>query len=378
MVYQTLFNALSQTTEIIKFEAMMKHLRPFLAVMMAIAVSLTISAQPDARIPEGEVTKDFNVTDAKGLKQGLWVKVYKNGQLYYKGSFKNDIPQGTFWFWYDSGEPMREVVHLDGTNHMEAKHYHRNGKLMSEGTYRQGFNEEGQPDKVRDGEWKFYDEEGYLKSVEHYKLGAKHGVAKTYYDTGKLLREEEFVNGKQEGKFTEYYENGRVRALRQYRDGTFHGEMKIFAADGTSILQGTYENGRQHGVWIEFNDSGKIKMTTKYNNGEVVATRRENGEFTDYYPNGIPKSHYTFENGKKNGPFSEWFEQGEWVREPMDAPMPGGGIQFKEKLINTQVHYEGDYLDDKLEGIVTWYNEQGRVMKIEEYVNGELISTKEK
>lgn len=357
---------------------MQKTLRAYLLLMAALAGSVLLSAQPDARIPEGEITKDFNVTDARGHKQGLWVKVYTNGRLYYKGTFKTDVPQGTFWFWYDSGEPMREVEHLDGTEHMVATHYHRNGKIMSRGEYRQGTNEEGQPDKVRDGEWKFYDEDGYLKSVENYRLGAKNGASTTYYDTGKVLRVETFENGKQEGKFTEYYENGRVRAIRNYRNGTFHGEMKIFAADGTSILQGTYENGRQHGIWIEFNDSGKIKMTTKYNQGEVVATRRENGEFTDYHPNGIPKSHYTYENGKKNGPFSVWFEQGEWVREPMDAPMPGGGIQFKEKLIGTQVQCEGDYLDDKLEGIVTWYNERGRVMKIEEYVNGELISTTEK
>ena len=36
------------------------------------------------------VAQDFNRTDAKGRRQGLWRDYYSNGQLRYKGQFKND------------------------------------------------------------------------------------------------------------------------------------------------------------------------------------------------------------------------------------------------------------------------------------------------
>lgn len=329
---------------------------------------------PDPTIPDGKAGVDFNREDAKG-KQGLWVKVYRNGSIYYKGEFINDVPQGTFWFWYDDGKPMRRVEHLEGTAHMYAVHYHPNGRLMSEGHYKQGIDPEtNQPDKVRDGEWVFYNETGDLKSRETYVLGLKHGDSRSYYDSGKILREEHYVSGKKEGKFTEYFENGRVHAVRNHANDTFHGETILYESDGSLLIKGNYVNGLKDGIWMHF-ESGKIRITTKYKLGEEIATRRENGEFTDYYPSGIPKATYVYEDGKKNGPFTEWHDVGEWVREPMNDPAPGGGIQFIEKLIGTAVLCEGDYMDDKPEGTLTYYDEKGKITKIETYVGGQLTST---
>lgn len=338
-----------------------------------------VTEQPDPSMPKGEVGKDFNVTDAQGRKQGNWVRVYQDGTMYYKGTFKDDQPDGLFWFWYDSGEPMRLVDHLNGSKHMFAKHYHKNGHILSKGHYREGIDPKtGEKDRLKDGEWFFYNEEGVLMTQENYKVGLKHGVSKEFFDSGKLLQEENYVEGKLEGKAVEYYESTRVRSEKNYKEGTFHGAFKVFASDGQLMIQGNYANGKKDGIWIEFNNRNKIRLTSKFKDGTEISSRRENGEFTEYYDNGIPKNHYTYENGKKNGPFTEWYEQGEWIREPMDTPLPGGGIQFREKLVNTQVKYEGDYLDDQLEGTVTWYYENGRVTKVEEYINGELISSEEK
>ena len=94
-----------------------------------------------------------------------------------------------------------------------------------------------------------------------------------------------------------------------------------------------------------------------------------------YFSNGIPESEYEYVDGKKDGPFTEWYEKGEFVQVPMDKPKPGGGIQFKQKLEGAQIKREGDYMDGKLEGEITYYNEDGKIIKIETYENGELIST---
>lgn len=351
--------------------------RTYLIALSFSLISVAAFAQPDKSMPDGEFGVDYNQTDTNGQKQGPWVRVYQGGAIYYKGSFKNDIPQGEFWFWYETGEPMSKVNHIDGTKHMVVENYHKNRKLMSSGAYREML-VEGVPEKVKDGEWEFYTKDGMLKTKENYKMGIRNGTSISYHENGKMLLEANYVDGKKNGNATEYFSDGTVKMKVGYADDEYDGPMELFKPGRRNYIKGTYVKGLKDGLWIIFNDDGTIQMTTKYDMGNELASKRVNGEFTDYYPGGIPKAYLTYEDGELNGPFSEWYDQGEWIKEPMDEPMPGGGIQFKEKLVGTQVEREGDYLDGKLEGPVTYYNEDGRIMKIEYYLEGELQSTEER
>lgn len=353
--------------------------KPVLLILICFAFALGLSAQPPATIPDGTFGVDYNVSDEKQQKQGLWVRVYENGKLYYRGEFKDNEPIGTFWFWYDSGEPMSEVVHLDGERHMKVTHYYRNGKVMSQGHYTSAPDVvAGEVTKLKQGTWEFYNQQGQLKSREDYLDGQKHGPSVTFFDSGKILLEGQFVNDKKDGKHVEYFESGRIRSEFNYDKGKYHGEMKLFLANGQLRTKGTYHQGLKDGLWMDFNDDGSIKITTKFEKGEEKSTRKENGEFMEYHASGIPKASYTYKDGKKDGPFTEWYDLGEWIQEAMDEPMPGGGIQFKEKLVGTQVEREGDYMNDQLEGSVTYYDERGRITKVEEYEAGQLVASEER
>lgn len=337
-----------------------------------------VFGQPDPTMPEGEYGVDYNAVNERGERTGEWIRVYGDGSLYYKGQFENAVPVGVFWFWYDTGEPMSKVDHLDGgTDHMEVVNYHKSGFPMSKGSYRELIRQDTTM-KVKDGSWEFYNEEGVLKSRETYDMGLKQGPSISYFDSGKVLKEVIFEDDKENGPWTEYYENGRVRGKGNYAQGQFEGRFELFRQSGAPIVKGEYKSGLKDGIWINFNDDGSIRITTKYKAGKEISTRRENGEFTEYYDSGIPSATYIYEQGVKSGPFSEYYDQGEWVKVPMDEPQPGGGIQYKEKLSGTQVKREGDYLDGKLEGPVTYYNEDGRIIKTEYYVEGELESTEER
>lgn len=345
--------------------------------LFALLFSAAIVAQPSKALPDGEAGVDYNVVDTNGRKQGNWVRVYENGQLYYKGQFENDVPQGEFWFWYDTGEAMSKVIHLDGAKRMDVINYYKNGYPMSKGEYVEG-QLDGQVEKLKTGEWKFYNEDGILKTVENYENGLRNGKSISYFASGKVLLEYTFENDLREGPWVEYFENGKIKSEGSSHAGEFDGPFSLFLPSGTPNITGSYVKGVKDNIWIHFNKDGTIKLTTKYDKGVEVASRRENGEFTEYFDSGIPKAYYEFENGKKNGPFREFFDQGEWVQEAMDEPQPGGGIQFKEKLVNTQVLREGDYLEGNLEGPVTYYDERGRIIRIENYVDGVLESTEEK
>lgn len=334
-------------------------------------------AQPPLnKLPEGEAGIDYNVTNDKG-RQGLWVRVYPTGKLYYQGQFSDGVPTGMFTFFYDSGEKMSEVNHLDGTKKMDVVNFHKNGNKLSVGFYSEKLIN-GVAEKIKQGEWSFYAESGALKTKETYVDNLRSGKSIEYFESGKVLSETEYLDDKKHGPWKENFENGRLKGEGVYQNDKLHGPYKLYEATGKPFVQGSYAEGEKDGLWIKFNSSSEIELTIKYSKGQELATRRENGEFTDYFAGGIPSATYNYSGGKKNGPFEEWFDQGEWIREPLEEQMPGGGIQFKERLVGTQLKCEGDYLNDQLDGPVTWYNEKGRIVKIEHYLEGKLQSVETK
>ena len=68
-----------------------------------------------------------------------------------------------------------------------------------------------------------------------------------YYDDGKKMYEQTFVNGKQEGKITSWY------------------------AIGTLESEKNFKNGKPAGKWVYYEkQAGKIKKTMYFKNGVKV------------------------------------------------------------------------------------------------------------
>ena len=55
-------------------------------------------------LPFISISQGINKLDDNGEKTGLWAKKYQNGNLRYKGQFKDGSPQGLFFYYYESGE----------------------------------------------------------------------------------------------------------------------------------------------------------------------------------------------------------------------------------------------------------------------------------
>ena len=54
-------------------------------------------------LPFISISQNINKHDDNGKKTGIWFGEYQNGNLRYKGQFKNGNPQGCFYY-YESGE----------------------------------------------------------------------------------------------------------------------------------------------------------------------------------------------------------------------------------------------------------------------------------
>src|ERR1700740_3756867 len=83
------------------------------------------------------IAQTKNQTDAAGLKQGYWEKLdTKTGKISYKGTFKNNKPQGVFYYYY----PSTDSVHSKSDFRQDGKiayvtMYHLTGKIEAKGKY---------------------------------------------------------------------------------------------------------------------------------------------------------------------------------------------------------------------------------------------------
>jgi len=89
------------------------------------------------------------------------------------------------------------------------KIYYKNKVLKSEGAYvKQGSS--SHQNEVRDGIWKFYDEEGNLTQEKTYKEGELI-YSKAFYKNGKLQNEGAYLNGQKNGKWIANDVNGNLK-----------------------------------------------------------------------------------------------------------------------------------------------------------------------
>ena len=116
--------------------------------------------------------------------------------------------------------------------------YHDNGQLWYKGTFKDG-NEEGP--------WVEYHDNGQLGEKGNYKDGKKDGPWVSYHENGQLRYKEILKDGKPDGPHVSYYDNGQLEYKGTYKDGKEDGPWVSFKSDGTVNKKwtGTYKNGKK-------------------------------------------------------------------------------------------------------------------------------------
>lgn len=322
-------------------------------------------AQTDS-IPSGKYGVDYCVTDSQGKKQGYWVRVYESGVIYYTGQFKNGQPYGEFSYFYESGELMAMNTH--GENDLvENTAYRKTGTVISQGNYL---------NQKKEGEWWYYDEEGQARALETYKADVLHGKFAVYYYTGQVSEEGMFENGKREGIHREYFITGEKKSESTFVSGLEQGEIQAWDSPNVKLYKGQMQNGVAVGEWRYYLPNGQTEFRILYDDsGNEIKRKFENGEQEEFYDSGILKSYYEYKNGKKHGPFQEFYNKGDFIRKEVMPTQQGEQLEWVETIENTQVKVEGEYRSGNLIGEVIYYQEDGRIEKTEVYELGVLIDT---
>ena len=202
-----------------------------------------------------------NVTDSKGLKQGEWRKLDANGKLIYQGQFKENVPQGVFKYFYEDGKLRSELTYSGNGKTANAVNFHPNGKKMAEGLY---------VETKKDGAWKYYNDLEIISSEEFYQKGIPVGVWKTYYDDGKLLEECPYQNGLKEGVRKQYFTDQSIKSEVGFVKGKLEGSSKYYYPNGKPLLVGQLKNDLREGLWTAYKDSGVKENEIEYSGGVVV------------------------------------------------------------------------------------------------------------
>jgi antitoxin component YwqK of YwqJK toxin-antitoxin module len=215
----------------------------------------------------------INQTDAQGKKQGQWIKKYPNSSvIMYQGTFKNDKPIGTFTYNYQSNKVKAVIKHDEKTNRSEAFFYHENGKLMSQGIYR---------NMKKDSVWTTFNSDGRITMKETYKNDLLNGLKTVYYIPDDpevrvevVISEYNYLNGKPEGNFVEYYPNRQVRKTGQFKNNQRIGRWITYEVNGNKLIDENYYDGKLHGWFIGYDKNGKEGERKYFYYGDLVEGER--------------------------------------------------------------------------------------------------------
>ncbi|WP_258104646.1 tetratricopeptide repeat protein [Marinoscillum sp. MHG1-6] len=275
--------------------------------------------------------KKYTCQLQNGKYNGSYTSYFKNGNIYIKGSMKNNQFDGEYEEYYPTGQLKYDSYYLDGNQHGYFKKYYKNGQIEQEGWY---------VDDNFEQEWKLYHPDGSLDEVQYYISGKLHGWTQYYapnnklqeeykYDMGTIialreydtlgniyheteyefgtgLRTEKTPSGKTIfkadsrcgyviGDFKNLYENGKISSIYPQKGTLYEGDYKAYHSNGKLMTNGPYKNNMRHGQWKWYSDNGKLESSYDYEFNKL------NGLTRQYHYNGQLDSECEQDEGSNQG-----------------------------------------------------------------------------
>ncbi len=233
--------------------------------------------------------------------------------------------------------------------------YYPNGQVSSEGDMRNNkpdgywktyfvtgvIKSEGKRiNYLLDSTWNFFNQTGELVQRINYQVGEKSGYSIMYsYDNplnpgqSTIISKELYVNGKKEGSSYYYHPTGELKLIVFYKNGKKQGLSREFSRDSTLLTV------------LEYNDN---YMVNRERVNRTDTEGRKQGTFRDYYENGKIKKEENYLDNKLHGYYREFNGKGELVM----------ALRYERGMIMEEIDEDlKELLDMK-----STYDEQGRLI----------------
>jgi len=262
------------------------------SIIISIIIGLSLSGTLLAETLQQDTI--FNQVDHLNRKQGFWKKKYKNGNIAYRGFFKDDKPRGDFNRYHENGILRAKMIYSSCGDSAQAVLYYYNVRNVAEGSYYMS---------QKDGEWNYYAQSGRLVLTETYKNGKKDGKFLTYYDKGNVYEHVTWKEDVKHGAIIQYFPDGNYKMSIRYENGKENGPMRVYYLSGQTRIDGNYKNGLKDGSWTTYDPQGNVLKQLEYikgfatNHDELL--EKESRELEELFKNA----------GKINEPSVEEFFQ---------------------------------------------------------------------
>lgn len=112
------------------------------------------------------------------------------------------------------------------------------------------------------------------------------GVVTKYYENGELdaIKSESFFENFHMIKRIEYFESGKIKRESNYVDGSLCGEYTEYFENGKVYKKGSYECGKKSGEWITYHENGKKDEWINYlsDTEKIFEVYNEQGKLEQY------------------------------------------------------------------------------------------------
>ena len=259
--------------------------------------------------------------------------------------------------------------------------YYPNGKVVSS----EGFMVDGKPD----GYWKSYYENGNLKSEGNRKNFLLDGEWKFYQEDGSISQLITYSEGKKNGKRITY--TSEYVLEENFSDNTKEGMSYVYDIDNHLVSSVSFSNGVENGMKKEFAEDGRIIRITDYNKGFIISSEwinrmdgsgRKQGKWLTFHDNGNIATVSFYLNDKLNGYVKHYDEDGKLTdiekydsgkKEELAKDEVKADVR-KEYYSNGKIKTIATYKNGLPEGIRREYDEKGNISGSYVFEHGKIVS----
>ncbi len=205
-----------------------------------------------------------------------FVYYYPNGKIAVEGNLIDDIPEGEWKEYDETGKLINQLTYENGLFYGV---YIRNGR------------ESHYANSKRNGPSNCYHSNGNIYKIQHYKEDVLEGLDMEYFPSGQLRRSCNYKNGKLTGKTLEYnLKEELINEINYDKKGAKTGYHKIHNSQGKITQEGAYLNGYKSGLWINYEQTDSVSKelySTDLNtlmNGHNIAENRPKIKVVKYDP----------------------------------------------------------------------------------------------
>jgi antitoxin component YwqK of YwqJK toxin-antitoxin module len=193
----------------------------------------------------------------------------------------------------------------------------------------------------KQGPWTKYWPNGNIQYQGLFRDDHPVGSFKRYYSNRVLMSEQEFSEDGREAVTINYHANGYISSKGTYINQMKEGKWSFFSAtlEGYLINEEEYSKNMKNGVSIKYYPNGVIAEKL------IFVNNVREGEWTQYHSSGNPFIKSTYNQGRLEGKFEVWFENG-------------------------QIQYSGNYRNNLREGKWLIYNDNGSLKYELNYKDG--------